>query len=494
MASYIQPTIVPRWNDSGANNLEPPEAKKDLGWEFGESPPSTWENWRTKLVGEWLKWIDERFDDGADENELVIRDPSDLSSAIRITGNRVLVDHPLQTELGGGQLVLGAQTIDTLFVDPTQVTVDGTLVVEDPSYVLAFSAGKPTIVVGSNEWIDFNRSTLRYTFNILGSEVFGIGSSGAEFGDPNFYLSFNPGPPATAAIVFDLNDVFYFDRSVDVFRWETASATIAALDSSGFYINGSTLSVDDNGTGGLLNFGGGASSIAGGTGTFTFTTGSGMQFTAASAINFDGASFNFDFGAGEVQFSGNTAAFIYSGLTKMLLNMGSGSGPASLSMALADSSLGTSTLDIDHAFLGRTYGRYDAEDPGPGNGRAAAHAGRNAVLAQTSWRPNGTAVNPSGSEWNVSGVTRTGVGAYRVDLYRDINEDANIIATLSWHSGVAFPGSDQYHVFARLVNFGQINVETFSKASNNVLTNADFPNGIQVNLTVIGRPFNFTIS
>ena len=65
MATYSKPAKVPRWNDNLTNNIEPPEGKKDVGWLFEEVHPSTFENWRTQLNGQWWKWMDERWADGA---------------------------------------------------------------------------------------------------------------------------------------------------------------------------------------------------------------------------------------------------------------------------------------------------------------------------------------------------------------------------------------------------------------------------------------------
>ena len=63
-ATYTKPTKVPRWADTTSHITEPTEGKKDLGWVFEDAPPSDVENWRTKLVGNWFKWLDERFNDG----------------------------------------------------------------------------------------------------------------------------------------------------------------------------------------------------------------------------------------------------------------------------------------------------------------------------------------------------------------------------------------------------------------------------------------------
>jgi len=80
MATYTKPASVPRWSDTGGNVIEPPEAKKDAGWLFQEIPPSSFENWRTKLNGDWWKWVNERLADvSGDPDALAILDPSGIN-------------------------------------------------------------------------------------------------------------------------------------------------------------------------------------------------------------------------------------------------------------------------------------------------------------------------------------------------------------------------------------------------------------------------------
>jgi len=83
-ATYTKPTVIPRWADDDLNVTEPSEAKKDLGWIVDDVPPSSYENWKAKLIGEWIKWLDERFADGSDENELVIKYPESGDDAITL--------------------------------------------------------------------------------------------------------------------------------------------------------------------------------------------------------------------------------------------------------------------------------------------------------------------------------------------------------------------------------------------------------------------------
>lgn len=71
MSVYDKPAKIPYWAETGTRT-EPPEGKKQSGWLLNDIPPSSYENWRAGTVGDWFQWIDERFDDGATNNELEI--------------------------------------------------------------------------------------------------------------------------------------------------------------------------------------------------------------------------------------------------------------------------------------------------------------------------------------------------------------------------------------------------------------------------------------
>ncbi len=73
MATYSKPAKVPRWADTSSNLVEPIEGKKDEGWLYEEEHISSWENWRTNLIGLWFKWLDERLADGVSNDQLVIQ-------------------------------------------------------------------------------------------------------------------------------------------------------------------------------------------------------------------------------------------------------------------------------------------------------------------------------------------------------------------------------------------------------------------------------------
>ena len=72
MATYSKPDSIPYWADDEVNNVEPPEAKKSLGWVFGEEPASSIENWKSNLIGKWFRWLDERFSDDDETNDTLV--------------------------------------------------------------------------------------------------------------------------------------------------------------------------------------------------------------------------------------------------------------------------------------------------------------------------------------------------------------------------------------------------------------------------------------
>ncbi len=63
-----RPAALPRWATVEAVNpetgqlniIEPPEEKKDKGWDFKEFPPRNWFNWLFRTTYLWLKHYSER--------------------------------------------------------------------------------------------------------------------------------------------------------------------------------------------------------------------------------------------------------------------------------------------------------------------------------------------------------------------------------------------------------------------------------------------------
>ncbi|NIQ91011.1 MAG: hypothetical protein GWM98_04675 [Nitrospinaceae bacterium] len=82
-ALYSRPAKIPRWADTSGNITEPSEGKKDAGWLYKEIPPSSWENWRTNLIGDWFRWLAERFDDYTTADDFIIWHPGLEMDALR---------------------------------------------------------------------------------------------------------------------------------------------------------------------------------------------------------------------------------------------------------------------------------------------------------------------------------------------------------------------------------------------------------------------------
>ncbi|MCP4213924.1 MAG: hypothetical protein GY765_04665 [bacterium] len=83
-ATYTRPTEVPDWANTTTNITTPSVAQKNVGHVLNGVPPSSFENWRTKLVGNWFKWLEERFDDGGTADTLRINAPDDGDAAITV--------------------------------------------------------------------------------------------------------------------------------------------------------------------------------------------------------------------------------------------------------------------------------------------------------------------------------------------------------------------------------------------------------------------------
>jgi len=68
---FPKPDKLPRWAtvpvNNGPNNTpnvqEPPESKKDIGWNFLEKPPRQWVNWLALKAYQWLLWAEESIDE-----------------------------------------------------------------------------------------------------------------------------------------------------------------------------------------------------------------------------------------------------------------------------------------------------------------------------------------------------------------------------------------------------------------------------------------------
>jgi len=144
-ATYTKPTKIPRWADTGTRT-EPSSGKKDTGWTFEEAPPYGYENWLQGITGDWLKWIDERFDDGPSTN------PED-SLEIKVPG-----------------------TGSVAFVFMDDDTIDA------PLNFYGRTAGQPGIVARRNGFTSWFSTTERDEAGVAGGGVNGIYGEGSSLG------------------------------------------------------------------------------------------------------------------------------------------------------------------------------------------------------------------------------------------------------------------------------------------------------------------------
>jgi hypothetical protein len=60
-----KPSSLPRWADTVTGDtsrvVNPPNAKKDVGWAVGERPAAQYMNWLLNNVYDWLKWLDDNI-------------------------------------------------------------------------------------------------------------------------------------------------------------------------------------------------------------------------------------------------------------------------------------------------------------------------------------------------------------------------------------------------------------------------------------------------
>ena len=96
------------------NVAEPPEEKKDSGWEREDLPPRQWLNWLQRLAGQWIKWLDEQVTD--------------------LLENAAFVDE--QNTFVGGQTVAGQLATQSLLVNGNAISGGtGTFLVDLQGFV-----------------------------------------------------------------------------------------------------------------------------------------------------------------------------------------------------------------------------------------------------------------------------------------------------------------------------------------------------------------------
>lgn len=95
-----KPLKVPIWNTGNTNNVEPTDAKKALGWEVVDDPPSGFWNFLQNLTGSWLTWLNDRTSDAGTAPRIGLRGID--NTAEDVNGNGIN-----STGLGTGDGVKG---------------------------------------------------------------------------------------------------------------------------------------------------------------------------------------------------------------------------------------------------------------------------------------------------------------------------------------------------------------------------------------------------
>ncbi len=242
-ATFTKPVTVPRWADDGTPGqiVVPSSGKQDLGWIFEEEPPFSFFNWHQNLTGEWLKWVDERFDDGGDENTLIIRNPDNASAFIELDGPNETIDF----DGTSSPLVLDLSGTDPFFSS-------GLFGIGDENFQLDFNSGDPQITFDAGgDSLRYDRSENDFLFRVGGTTEIIIDTTGMRIlnglfvGDlgttPNdntihvrdvqFGFDFNTAN--VPRVVFDSGDRIQYDRTTNVFTFRIATVIEAEIDAAG---------------------------------------------------------------------------------------------------------------------------------------------------------------------------------------------------------------------------------------------------------------------
>jgi hypothetical protein len=124
-------------------------------------------------------------------------------------------------------------------VNPSGTFVANILTVGDGNFAVNLNGGLPTIQFDAGDYIQFNRSSNAYAFNVAGANKATLDSSGnfmpagyvAASNDANFLLKTASGIPQ---IVFDSGgDSYLYDRSADQHKLTIGGTTKIVVDTNG---------------------------------------------------------------------------------------------------------------------------------------------------------------------------------------------------------------------------------------------------------------------
>lgn len=214
MATYTKPAKVPRWNDDLTNNVEPPEGKKDIGWVFEEVHPSTYENWRTQLNGDWWKWIDERIIDYDSGDIIGFTKPIAVDSSTNFILESDVFNPKINFRgIGGDSYIEFNETLTRLSV-----------------YT---SSAERLAVTGAGAFVFDD-------FGVTGGARIGFAGiptadDRLEIRNTQFYLTAEAGS-GNPRIYFAADDYVIYNRANDAYEWRISDATELLLDASGLRI------------------------------------------------------------------------------------------------------------------------------------------------------------------------------------------------------------------------------------------------------------------
>lgn len=179
-----RPDKLPRWasNDvigsEGSNNvIEPPDPKKDDGWDFQEKPKRNWWNWLQRKTHDWISYFDIELNQFAPYPN----DPADLEVNIstgRLFRNGSITEVAAQTT-GALTAPAGDPRIDLVSIDQITgvVTVTGGVEAASPTrpaipagqlplFEILLTVGMTEIVITDitdlrAAWVDITATTTR---------------------------------------------------------------------------------------------------------------------------------------------------------------------------------------------------------------------------------------------------------------------------------------------------------------------------------------------
>lgn len=133
-------------------------------------------------------------------------------------------------------VTIGAVT--QMSVTSAAVTVFNTLSVGDASFAFGITSGNPVALFDAGDYIQYNRSTNIYAFNIGNSTMAQVDSAGNVLatggiyanGDAQFFLLKASGNPI---INLDSGDFIKYDRTANKFYFIVNNVSVASIDASG---------------------------------------------------------------------------------------------------------------------------------------------------------------------------------------------------------------------------------------------------------------------